>query len=1457
MLSAHTPPLLLTSVLLAAVLVIVAPRVAPAATVEPEGAGQDGAITLAEVAVATISPEVVAAAPDAAAWFVSNDVRSFTETFNGDVGRRAAEGVHSTSGPLVWTSPIEGINAYSGVQFHSGLLFDRSGHLLVPTNRNGSYDELTALDLDDGTIVWRSRTAIETGGVRPGCTSVAEDGTIWTLSWVDAGVPADQIALVALDPLTGQEITSRRIPVGDAFAGGCTSGLHLLPGDRMAMSDPTFAAVHVYDLAAGAQVWEWTPAPGESAADMLLVSADGARLYVVLDADYDGPDLRLVALGAQTGAVVDATQLPGSRVPQYAMATSYVDAEGGVVLVTTEGAPGSEDGRIVRVGDADGWLSLAWHVPAFESAPEDGFAAVPRQLLPGGVDGRTVVAVDVVGRTLVALDLASGAAAWTATQPGSQALLSTEAIADAAGNVLLPWMAPRLVDDVSIPWDVIASTGAPGGTGPLAIFSQIDAFGPLGPDGTLYGVGVVDGATVAFAVAAGIPGMSTLSALPGTVGAGWSTLQLRGVGVASLTRAVLSRGQDQRSAAVVPGATPHVATASFDLRGAALGSWDLTVTALTGEQTLNPVTVEAMDTTAAVSASIVIPDAIKSGFPKEMVITVRNDGNADLNGLPVVVALEDIPLNSVLEAVGVQPSQPPPAGTSWADVPLTAVVDGRIMLPALIPVLGPKQTTVMQLTLTIPPGAAVLETGQAAVHIGDCLATNGRQVPAWVPDQGVVELRATDRAERVYAQTEASFGSCFTQSLSTALGGGAGVLATSERLGERVLPGPVGCLLSVVYAVPSIIQNTAAGAWVPLAWDVMATTLGCIGAFVTALAPAALIGIGVGLLAAALFNCGLDGALKKFLFGSAADPNDIIGPTGAGEQRYLTAALPLDYTIRFENLPEAAFPAGEVVITHTLDADLDPASFLPGPLGWGDVVLTPPAGADSWDEQVLVGGTLVHVAVQRSGAAVTWTLRTIDPATGQPPDDPRDGFLPPNVTAPEGEGFVTFTVEPDPDVIDGTIVTAGAAIVFDANPAITTNTWLNTFDLTPPTGAATPRITPSPSNDITFDLTGSDDVSGVAAWRLALAVDDDQPGLVSARHTADTIRVTAPRGSTIRLAVQAIDGAGNIQPVPSTAEAVVDLDALQRLAGPTRIETAVEISRATFGTAAAVLLARADTYPDALAGAPLAFGLSAPILLTDPAALPTVVAEEVQRLGAATAVILGGETAVSPAVVGTLQQLGLEVTRVAGASRFGTAAAVADHLPAPERVFLVEGAHADPLRGWPDALTVAPLASHESAPILLTTRDALPEETRAALADLGPLRVTIVGGTAAVSETVAEQIRTAGFAVDRLAGVDRYATGLAVLDEAVARGAASPQFTWLATGLNFPDALAAGPAVAATGGRLLLVNGQDPAATPQVLDRFAADAPRTAVLRLAGGQAAIGAGVEAHVRSVLRTAPPR
>jgi len=193
---------------------------------------------------------------------------------------------------------------------------------------------------------------------------------------------------------------------------------------------------------------------------------------------------------------------------------------------------------------------------------------------------------------------------------------------------------------------------------------------------------------------------------------------------------------------------------------------------------------------------------------------------------------------------------------------------------------------------------------------------------------------------------------------------------------------------------------------------------------------------------------------------------------------------------------------------------------------------------------------------------------------------------------------------------------------------------------------------------------------------------------------------------------------------------------VQRLAGAGRLGTAVALSQQTYpeGTGT-VVLARADAYADALAGAPLAATLDAPILLTDSAELASEAAEEVARLGAGTAVLLGGDAALSPQVERDLEDAGVgTVRRVAGPDRFATAALIALELVGSRTgvdAYVVEGSNPEPGRGWPDAVSVAALAASSRAPILLVTRDAIPPDTDDAICDL-ELRITIVGGADAV-----------------------------------------------------------------------------------------------------------------------------
>jgi hypothetical protein len=142
----------------------------------------------------------------------------------------------------------------------------------------------------------------------------------------------------------------------------------------------------------------------------------------------------------------------------------------------------------------------------------------------------------------------------------------------------------------------------------------------------------------------------------------------------------------------------------------------------------------------------------------------------------------------------------------------------------------------------------------------------------------------------------------------------------------------------------------------------------------------------------------------------------------------------------------------------------------------------------------------------------------------------------------------------------------------------------------------------------------------------------------------------------------------------------------------------------------------------------------------------------------------------------------------------------------------------------------------------------LPADTAEALS--GVNTATIVGGTAAVSAAVSDAIgKIVTTVAPRLSGNDRYATSAAVANAAGAAGLSLSKL-WLATGVNWPDAVAAGSAVADAGGVLVLVSPADLAASPATKALIAGQAG-TGSATLLGGPAALSITVEGQVISSL------
>lgn len=198
--------------------------------------------------------------------------------------------------------------------------------------------------------------------------------------------------------------------------------------------------------------------------------------------------------------------------------------------------------------------------------------------------------------------------------------------------------------------------------------------------------------------------------------------------------------------------------------------------------------------------------------------------------------------------------------------------------------------------------------------------------------------------------------------------------------------------------------------------------------------------------------------------------------------------------------------------------------------------------------------------------------------------------------------------------------------------------------------------------------------------------------------------------------------------------------------------------------------------------------------------------------------------------------------RLTGEDRYHTAANIATFTFDQADV-----AHVVTGENFPDALSGTFAAGSVDGPLLLVTRTGVPAATWTALDELGVEAVVLVGGEGAIGAGVAQEFADAGYATARLSGHDRYATAAAVAThygQAQVGTVAGQRAAILATGVDFPDALAAGPIAAREHLPLLLTpHGRADASVTGALEQLEIDK-----IYLLGGTLAISQDVETFYR---------
>ncbi len=216
--------------------------------------------------------------------------------------------------------------------------------------------------------------------------------------------------------------------------------------------------------------------------------------------------------------------------------------------------------------------------------------------------------------------------------------------------------------------------------------------------------------------------------------------------------------------------------------------------------------------------------------------------------------------------------------------------------------------------------------------------------------------------------------------------------------------------------------------------------------------------------------------------------------------------------------------------------------------------------------------------------------------------------------------------------------------------------------------------------------------------------------------------------------------------------------------------------------------------------------------------------------------------AVALTAITTAHALPGTTSRVSGADRYATAAAISQRIAPSTGVVVVTTGE-----NFPDALSAGPLAASVNTSLLLVRRSSVPPATLTELQRIKPSVIWLIGGPAVVEERVAEELRRQTSAtVVRVSGPDRYTTSLLVAEQFSRAG-----YVTIATGRTFEDAMLGGALAARENGVLLLVAGDRALTAAQIrqITRL-----RPFGIRVVGTTASVNAAVVDQIRAAVPSA---
>ena len=627
-----------------------------------------------------------------------------------------------------------------------------------------------------------------------------------------------------------------------------------------------------------------------------------------------------------------------------------------------------------------------------------------------------------------------------------------------------------------------------------------------------------------YRILCGAIGSTVAQVTPDRLGnAAPATLTIRGAGLSEgATVALIPEGQPPIQATETTFVSQARLLARFDLRGVEPGPCDVTVTSPFGPPAVLPgaVTIVAGGE-AELWVDIVGRRGLRVGRPETYLVRVGNAGDVDTHDV-----LLWIELPPDVEVLGMDLPHPDDDSIDWASVPISFETDEARIVPIWLLRVPLGTSSGFKLTIVVHGGQAH-EQGEIWAYLAQAdsdFARSGslediEDSPIFIAlAEAIIEVLSGAGHGRSYAPTRSE--DTLQEEVYQ------GLLDNTTEIIERSAPA----------GTVAVVTGYAAGG-----------TMGSLQGGLVGLQSLAAQAV------AEFYTQVLESlfdkikALSKKLFERwlPGDPNEKVGPAGAGTGQFVRGDREFQYIVFFENLPTANAAAQEILIVDELDPSLDWATFSPGELQIGDRVVSVPEASQGFTTTIDLRPTmpaLVDVACtyDPTTGQAEWLFTGVDPNTGGLAD-----FLPPNTDEvdPRGRGWVSYTVSPQLGLSTGTVIRNTATIDFEVGippEPLETPEWVNTIDAEAPSSEVWSLEDTQAETDFLVSWSGEDEEDGSGLRDCTIYVStDDGPYEVWLANTSETSATFAGEyDHDYAFYSRATDNVGHVEPAPADPDAV-------------------------------------------------------------------------------------------------------------------------------------------------------------------------------------------------------------------------------------------------------------------------------------------------------------------------------